>query len=450
MPTALIVLAAGQGTRMNSEVPKVLHKLGGFPMFAHALRAADTLEAEKTILVVGRDARAVAKSAQDLNDEIVVVEQDKQLGTGHAVAQAKSALADFEGEVVVLYGDTPFVRSETLAKMAKAREHFDLVVLGFEADDPQKYGRLVMQGDDLLKIVEFKDATAEEKSITFCNSGIIFTSAPIIFDLIDAVGTDNASGEYYLTDIVEVANRQGLTATAVACAPEETLGINDRQQLAQAEAAFQVRARADALKNGVTLTAPETVFFALDTHLGRDVVVEPNVVFGPGVTVETGATIRSFSHLEGCHIGAGATVGPFARLRPGAELANNSRVGNFVEIKNSEIGEGAKIGHLTYVGDADIGAGTNIGAGTVTCNYDGVNKHRTQIGKNAFIGSATMLVAPVKIGDDAFTATGSVITSDVPDGALAIARAPQQTKPGLARKLFEKLKTNKVNREKDT
>ncbi len=447
MPTALIVLAAGQGTRMNSERPKVLHELGGVPLFAHALAAAQTLEAEKTVLVVGHGGGDVATAARSLDPEVVVVEQSEQLGTGHAVAQARADLADFDGDVVVLYGDTPFVRGQTLAQMAQARSDFDVVVLGFEAADPGRYGRLVMDGQDLDRIVEFKDASADERAIALCNSGIMMAPAALMFDLLDAVGNDNASGEYYLTDIVAIARARGLRATAVRCDEAETLGINTRGELATAEALFQTHARAAALDNGVTLVAPDTVFLALDTHLGRDVVVEPNVVFGPGVTVETGAVIRAFSHLEGCHVGAGAIVGPYARLRPGAELANGARVGNFVEIKNSQIGEGTKVNHLSYIGDAEIGDATNVGAGTVTCNYDGVMKHRTVIGKRAFIGSDTMLVAPVNVGDEAMTATGSVITQDVPDGALALGRSRQVNKPGLARKLFEKLKSAKKKRD---
>ncbi len=449
MPIALIVLAAGQGTRMNSDLPKVLHKLGGVPLFAHALQAAEALQVEKTVLVVGHGGDRVRAAALDLNPEIVVVEQEKQLGTGDAVAQTRDALAGFEGDIAVLFGDTPFVSAETLVKMTQARREFDLVVLGFEARDPQGYGRLVMQGNRLTKIVEQKDANTAENSITLCNSGIKIASSQAMFDLISQIGNDNASGEYYLTDIVEIANRNGLSCTVVKCDEAETLGINTRSQLADAEVKFQATARLNAMENGVTLSAPETVFFALDTHLGRDVIVEPNVVFGPQVTVETGATIRAFSHLEGCHVSTGAIVGPYARLRPGAEIANNARVGNFVEIKNSEIGEGAKIGHLSYIGDTTVGSGSNIGAGTVTCNYDGIAKHRTVIGQNAFIGSDTMLVAPVTIGNRAFCATGSVITQNVPDGALAIARSRQTNKPGLADKMFEKLNSAKKKPEKD-
>ncbi len=448
MPTALIILAAGQGTRMNSDLPKVLHTLGGVPLFAHALAAGAALEPERTILITGHAGEQVAKAARTIDPEIEIVEQSQQLGTGHAVLQARDALADFDGDVVVLYGDTPFIRPETLAAMATARAKFDVVVLGFEAADPARYGRLVMQGDRLEKIVEYNDATTEERSITFCNSGIKMASAENLFKLLDKVENDNAAAEYYLTDIVGLANASDLTATAVACDEGETLGINTRAELSAAEAAFQVRARLEAVENGTTLIAPDTVFFSQNTHLGRDVVVEPNVVFGPGVTVETGARIRAFSHLEGAHVGAGAIIGPYARLRPGAEISNDAHIGNFVEIKNAEIGEGAKVNHLTYIGDASVGEATNIGAGTITCNYDGVMKHRTEIGARAFIGSDTMFVAPVKVGDGAMTATGTVVTRDIPDNALAIARSEMQIKPGIARKLFEKLKAVKASPKK--
>ncbi|MEE9388960.1 MAG: bifunctional UDP-N-acetylglucosamine diphosphorylase/glucosamine-1-phosphate N-acetyltransferase GlmU [Paracoccaceae bacterium] len=441
MPTALIVLAAGQGTRMNSDLPKVLHSLAGYPLFAHALQAAHALDAEKTVIVVGHGGDAVKAAALEIDPDVIVVEQTEQLGTAHAAAQAKDALAGFDGDVFILFGDTPFLRAQTLEKMATARTDFDIAVLGFQAADPGRYGRLIMQGDRLEKIVEFKDANAQEKAVTLCNGGIMTGTAAAMFDLIAQIDNANASDEYYLTDLVGLANGKGLKCTAVQCEEAETMGINTRAQLADAEVQFQTNARAAALENGVTMTAADTVFFALDTHLGRDVIIEPNVVFGPGVTVETGATIRAFSHLEGCHVSKGAIVGPYARLRPGAEIGNDARVGNFVEIKNTELGEGAKVGHLTYLGDAHIGNKTNIGAGTVTCNYDGVMKHKTVIGKNAFIGSNTMLIAPVTVGDDALTASGSVITNDVPEGALALGRAKQVNKPGLARKLFEKLKS---------
>lgn len=444
MSTALVILAAGKGTRMNSDLPKVLHKVAGFPLLAHAMASGAAFEPERTVIVTGHGAALVEAAAQEVDEAATCVAQPEQLGTGHAVLQARAALEGFEGDVIVLYGDTPFIRSETLQAMADARQHHDVVVLGFTAADPGRYGRLVMDGDDLHKIVEFKDASIRERAIDFCNSGVVAASAATLFGLLDKVGNDNASGEYYLTDIVALAREAGLSATAVACDEAETMGVNSRADLAKAEAAFQARARAEALASGVTLAAPETVYFAMDTHIGPDTEVEPNVVFGPGVTIENGAQIRAFSHLEGCHVSRGAVVGPYARLRPGAELAEDVRVGNFVEIKNAQIDEGAKVNHLTYIGDAHVGEKTNIGAGTITCNYDGVFKHRTEIGKRVFIGSNTMLVAPVTVGDEAMTASGAVVTKDVPEGALAIARADQVNKPGLARKLFEILKSKKA------
>jgi bifunctional UDP-N-acetylglucosamine pyrophosphorylase/glucosamine-1-phosphate N-acetyltransferase len=448
MATALILLAAGQGTRMNSDLPKVLHPIGNAPMFAHALASGAALDPERTVLVVGHGADQVAAEAAKIDDNILIARQNEQLGTAHAVLQAKEALSGFEGDVIVLYGDTPFISEATILRMVEARKTADVVVLGFEAADPARYGRLVTEGDTLRRIVEYKDASEAERAITFCNSGLIAAEASVLFDLLEQVGYDNAAGEYYLPDIIEIAWKTGRTATAVACDEAETLGVNTRAELARAEAIFQATKRAEALENGVTLMAPETVFFSLDTYIGRDTVVEPNVIFGPGVTVESGTRIRAFSHFEGCHVSMGATVGPFARLRPGAELANNAHIGNFVEIKNAQIGEGTKVNHLTYIGDAEIGDGTNVGAGTITCNYDGVFKYRTTIGRNAFIGSNTMLVAPVTVGDEAMTASGSVITSDIEAGALAIARAKQVNKPMLAVRMFEKLKSLKAKKQK--
>ena len=322
------------------------------------------------------------------------------------------------------------------------------MVLGFEAADPGRYGRLITDGNALTRIVEFKDSTDEERAVTLCNSGVIMARADALFDLIDAVGNDNAAGEYYLTDIVEIGRAMGMTATVVTCDEAETLGINSRSELVAAEATFQARARTEALDDGVTLLAPDTVYFAYDTVLGRDAVVEQNVIFGPDVTVESGARIRAFSHLEGCHVSRGAIVGPYARLRPGAELQENVHVGNFVEIKNAVLAEGAKANHLTYIGDADIGERTNIGAGTITCNYDGVFKHRTTIGADAFIGSNTMLIAPVTVGHEAMTASGTVVSKNVPDGALAVGRARQENKAGFAVRMFKKLKNLKEKLEK--
>ena len=447
MGTALIILAAGKGTRMKSDRAKVLHAIAGAPMLIHAMRSGQSLDPDACVVVVGHDGEAVAKAAHAYDDTTRIAEQTEQLGTAHAVAQAADHLKDHTGDAIVLYGDTPFIREETLLRMAEARKNFDVVVLGFHAEDPGRYGRLVMDGERLERITEFKDADETTRAITFCNSGVVAADSQTLFALIEAVGNDNAAGEYYLTDIIEIARKKSLSATAVACDEAETLGINSRAELAQAEAAFQARARATALEDGITLPAPESVHFAFDTVVGRDTVIEQNVVFGPGVTIESGAHIRAFSHLEGCHVSRGATVGPYARLRPGTELAEHTRIGNFVEVKNAIIDEGAKVNHLSYIGDAHLGEATNIGAGTITCNYDGVMKHRTEVGKNAFIGSNTMLIAPVTVGDDAMTASGSVINKDVPEGALAVARAPQENKPGFARKLFELLKKKKKKRD---
>ena len=444
MANAVIILGAGLGTRMNSDLPKVLHPIAGAPMLVHAMQAAMVLDPLRCVVVAGYEAAQVQKAALAHDPDVTVVVQAEQLGTGHAVAQAQAALADFVGDALVLYGDTPFIRPDTLEAMIEARQTHDIVVLGFEAEEPARYGRLILKDGQLDRIVEYKDATDDERAVTLCNSGVIAADAATLFDLVAAIGNDNAAGEYYLTDIIAIARARGWTATVVECAEAETLGINSRFELAQAEALFQNAARMTALDDGVTLIAPETVYFAYDTVIGRDAVIEPNVVFGPGVTVESGATIRAFSHLEGCHVSRGAIVGPYARLRPGAELAENTRVGNFVEVKNAVIAEGAKVNHLSYIGDADIGPRSNIGAGTITCNYDGVSKHHTTIGADVFIGSNTMLVAPVSVGDAAMTASGSVITRDVPAGDLAVARARQDNKAGFALRLFDKLRAQKA------
>ncbi|KJZ20423.1 bifunctional UDP-N-acetylglucosamine diphosphorylase/glucosamine-1-phosphate N-acetyltransferase GlmU [Loktanella sp. S4079] len=448
MTTALIILGAGMGTRMNSDLPKVLHEIAGAPMLVHAMKAGAALTPEHTIVVAGHGAQAVEKAAKSYDPDAVVVRQDEQLGTGHAVAQARDALKGFDGDAIVLYGDTPFISAETLAAMSAARLTHDIVVLGFEAADPGRYGRLIVKDGQLDKIVEFKDASEIERAVTLCNSGVIAAKASDLFALIDEVGNDNAAGEYYLTDIVGIARARGMSATVVSCDEAETLGVNSRAELARAEALFQANARQAAQDDGVTMTAPETVFFGHDTVIGRDTVIEPNVVFAPGVTVESGATIRAFSHLEGCHVARGAIVGPYARLRPCAELEENVKIGNFVEVKNARISEGAKVNHLSYIGDAQIGARANIGAGTITCNYDGFFKHKTTIGPDAFIGSNTMLVAPVSVGAEAMTGSGSVITRDVPAGDLALARARQENKAGLAVRLFDKLRALKAKGSK--
>ena len=448
MPVAFLILAAGQGTRMNSDLPKVLHKVAGAPLLVHAMRAGAGLEPERIVVVAGHGAEQVTKAARDWDEAAEVVLQAEQKGTGHAVAMALPALKGFEGKVIVLYGDTPFIRPETLEAMLD--NPADVVILGFTSRPDMRYGRLVVrEGDHLDRIVEFKDASAEERAITLMNSGVLCADAGLVAELVAGLTNDNAAGEYYLTDVVGAAVARGLSARVVTCPEAETLGVNSHADLAAAEAAFQAAARAEAMENGVTMTAPETVFFGFDTVVGRDSIIGPNVIFGPGVTVESEAEIKGFCHLEGCHISRGASVGPFARLRPGAELAEDVHVGNFVEIKNAILDEGVKVGHLTYLGDAHVGEHTNIGAGTVTCNYDGVNKHRTEIGARAFIGSDTMLVAPVRVGDGAMTASGSVITEDVPAEALAVGRARQVVKPGLAKRLFEKFKAQKEKRRKE-
>lgn len=449
MPISVIILAAGRGTRMKSGRAKVLHEVAHAPLLQHAMAAGRSLDPERIVVVAGHEAEAVRFAAMEHDPGAAVVLQEAQLGTAHAVAQARSSLGEKAGDVIVLYGDTPFIRPETLGAMAQARARHAVVLLGFEPRDPGRYGRLIMDGDELVRIVEFKDASEDERRVGLCNSGVIVADRAILFDLIAAVRNENASGEYYLTDIVDIARKRGLSAGVVTCDEDETLGVNSRADLARAEAVYQQRARAAALENGITLVAPDTVFFAHDTLIGRDTVIEPHVVFGPCVTVEPRAEIRAFSHLEGCRVGSGAVVGPYARLRPGADLARDVRVGNFVEIKRAKLEQGAKVNHLTYVGDAAVGAKANIGAGSVTCNFDGVSKHRTEIGARAFIGSDTMLVAPVKIGADAMTASGSVITDDVPDGALALGRARQENKPSRAVKIMERLKAVRARAQRN-
>jgi len=441
MPVSLIILAAGQGKRMKSDLPKVLHPLGGVPMLVHAMDCAAAVRPERVVVVAGHRAEAVETAACAHDPGAIVVRQQERLGTAHAVLQARGALADLAGDVVVLMGDTIFFRRGIVEELLSMRRSHDVVFLGFDTPNPGCYGRLVMKDGELERIVEFAEATEAERQIALCNAGVVVADRETLFSLLDEVRNGNSASEYYLPDILDIARGRGFSVGALICSDSEIQGVNTREELAEAERKLQAGLRAGALRNGVTMTAPETVILAHDTVIGRDSVIEPHVVFGPGVTVESGVAIRAFSHLEGCHIARGSVVGPHARLRPGAELAENARVGNFVEIKNARVDEGARIGHLSYIGDASVGAAANIGAGTVTCNYDGVTKHRTEIGARAFIGSDTMLVAPVTIGDEAMTASGSVITRDVPAGALGIGRARQETRPGLARKLFAKLRT---------
>lgn len=447
MHTALIILAAGKGSRMKSDLPKVLHKVADLTLIGHAMRSGAALCPARTVVVTGHGADQVEAEVARLDSDATCVRQNAQNGTAHAVDQARDALADFDGTVVVLYGDTPFISGETLTAMIDLHKSgADVVVLGFEAEDPTNYGRLVTDGQRLERIVEHKDASPQERQITLCNSGVISADCRTLFDLISQVGNDNASEEYYLTDVIGLASGKGLSAQVKTCTQQETMGVNDRAQLADAEAIFQRQARQNAMISGVTLAEPASVYFSHDTALAPDAWIGPNVVFGPGVQVDAGAQIKAFCHLEGCHVGPDALIGPFARLRPGADLATGARVGNFVEIKNADIAAGAKVNHLSYVGDASVGEAANIGAGTVTCNYDGVMKHRTQIGARAFVGSGTLLVAPVTMGEGSMSATGTVVTQDVPDGALAIGRAKQDNKPGFARKLMKILRAKKAKR----
>lgn len=444
-PTAVCLLAAGKGTRMRSDLPKVLHKIAGLPMLGHALNSAQGCEPSRAVIVTGHQSDRVADAAKALSPGAVCVKQEPQLGTGHAVLQAKEALADFEGDVFILFADTPLIRSETLVAMAEARSKgAAVVVLGFEAAIPGGYGRLIEGSDGLDRIVEAKDATEAELAVTLCNSGVMCVDSKTLFSLLDRVTNHNANGEYYLTDIVGLAREDNLPCAVVRCDEEETLGVNSRVDLAAGEAAFQARARTAAMVDGVTLTDPSSVSFSYDTKLGQDVIVEPNVVFGPGVTVESGATIRAFSHLEGCTVAADAIIGPYARLRPGAEIGMGARIGNFVEVKNATFGAGAKANHLSYVGDASVGEKANIGAGTITCNYDGFLKYKTEIGDEAFIGSNTALVAPVSVGARATVGAGSVIVENVGDDDLAIARGKQATKVGLAARLRTALSEEKA------
>ena len=447
MNIALIILAAGKGTRMQSELPKVLHKVAGAPMLIHAMRAGRALEPKRTIIVAGHGFEAVSAAASAEDPEVEIVRQEAQLGTGHAVDQARAALDDFDGTVIVLYGDCPLIQPRTLEELTATLSTAAVSVLGFEAENPARYGRLITDGDRLKRIVEFKDATPAERAVRLCNSGVMAASAQLLFDLLSEIDANNASGDLYLTDVIGKAVGRGLSCTAIRCAERETLGVNSRVELMQAEKEFQTLRRAEALEDGISMPAPETVHFSYDTVIGRDAIIEQNVVFGPGVTVESGAQIRAFSHLEGAHVARGCVVGPYARLRPGAELAEDVKIGNFVEIKASTLDEGAKVNHLSYIGDAHIGARANIGAGTITCNYDGVMKHHTSIGEAAFIGSNTMLVAPITVGQDAMTASGSVITRDVPAGDLAIARSKQDNKAGFSVKLMNKLRALKAAKQ---
>ncbi len=421
---AVIVLAAGMGTRMKSALPKVMHPLAGRPMIAHLMGTVNELGPDRVVVVLGPDMEDVARAVAPAQ---TVVQSDR-LGTGHAVMRAREALGDFAGDVLVLYGDTPLLTSATLERLvAERRGPADpaVVVLGFKPEAPNHYGRLVVGGEGLKAIVEWKDATPEQRNIPLCNSGVMAIDGRRLWRLGGRLTNENAKGEYYLTDLVALARADGASCGFVLGESDELAGVNSRAELAMAEAAVQRRLRGRAMEGGVTLIAPDTVWLAWDTVLGRDVVVWPHVVFGPGVTIGDGVTIKGFCHLEGCEVAEGAEIGPFARLRPGAKIGASAHIGNFVEIKKATIETRAKVNHLSYVGDARVGEGANIGAGTITCNYDGFQKLFTDIGAGAFIGSNTALVAPVTVGDGAVVGAGSVLTRDVAADALAVARGTQ-------------------------
>ena len=439
---AAVVLAAGLGTRMKSDRPKVMHEIANRPLVGHVRAALSAIPLAREVVVIGPDQQAIADAVTPVQTAV----QHDRLGTADAVKAARERLAGFDaGTILVLFGDTPFIRTETLTSMIRAREAgAGVVVLGFRADDPTGYGRLVTDGAGALSaIVEHKDASEAERAINLCNSGVMAIDASILFPLVDRIGNDNAKGEYYLTDIVALARGEGLDVQVIEASEEELLGINSRVELADAEKLWQQTRRRTVMEDGATLLDPETVWFSADTVVGRDVTIAQNVVFGPGVTVEDGAEIRSFCHLEGCRVASGAQVGPYARLRPGADIGAKARVGNFVEVKNATLEGGAKANHLAYIGDAHVGADANIGAGTITCNYDGFLKSRTIIGAGAFIGSNSALVAPVEVGEGAIVGAGSTVTKNVEPDAIAVARGRQTTLPGAARKFRDKRRREK-------
>ena len=434
---------------MKSDLHKVLHPIAGRPMIEHLLASLDALKPAQTVVVAGHGREQLEKR---LGGRAQIVVQEPQLGTGHAVQQAEGALTGFSGDVLVLYGDVPFVATATMRAMLDRLNAPDApaaVVLGFEPADALQYGRVVAQDGRIARMVEFKDANDAERACSLCNSGLLAARADALFALLARVGNDNAQGEYYLPDVVNIAVADGQVCAVVTTPdPDEVAGINSRGELAEAEARWQQVRRAQAMADGVTLVAPETVFFSFDTVLGRDVTIEPNVVFGPGVSVASHVVIHAFSHLEGARLASGTSIGPYARLRPGAVLEEGAKIGNFVEMKNAVLGPGAKANHLTYLGDASVGAGANIGAGTITCNYDGYFKHKTVIGERAFIGSNSALIAPVRIGADAIVAAGSAVSRDVADGELRMVRAEQLVKPGWADSFHDAMKKKKAEKAK--
>ena len=444
-PLAAVILAAGKGTRMKSDLHKVLHPVAGRPLLGHVLASVEALGPAHKVVVVGSGREQVEPFVAAAGGVVVV--QEPQHGTAHAVRQAEGALSGFDGDVLILYGDVPFVSSETMRRMVERLAAPDMpaaVVVGFRPPDAKHYGRILAEPDGaILKMVEYKDASETERAIDLCNSGLMAVRSADLWPLLARVGNDNAAGEYYLPDIVMIAAADGRRSAVIEVDPAEVEGVNSRAELAAAEAAWQQRRRLAMMDAGVSLVAPETVWLAYDTKIGRDVTIEPNVFFGPGVTIGERVMVKGFSHIEGATIASGAQVGPYARLRPGAEIGEDARIGNFVEVKKTKLGKGAKANHLTYLGDAEIGAGANVGAGTITCNYDGFFKYRTVIGEGAFIGSNSALVAPVTIGAGAIVGAGSVITRDVAGDAIAIARGEQVEKPERAKRFREVMSAKK-------
>ena len=444
---AAIILAAGKGTRMKSDLHKVLHPIAGRPMLMHLMASVDALSPARKVVVVGSGKEQLEAAFGKNGDCPYFSLQEPQLGTGHAVQMAEAALAGFDGDVIILPGDVPFVSATTMRAMIDRLHEPDapaVVVLGFEPDDTLKYGRIIAENGIVSKMVEHKDATDAERQVRLCNGGQMAARAKDLFPLLARVDPEsNAAKEYYLVDIVNIANSDGRTCAVIDADPFETAGINSRAELAMIEGEWQRRRRVRAMDDGATLIAPETVWFAYDTVLGRDVLIEPNVFFGPGVTVADHAKIRANCHIEGAVIAEGCEVGPFARLRPGTVLEEKAKIGNFVEVKKARFGKGAKANHLSYIGDADVGAKANIGAGTITCNYDGYFKYQTVIGEGAFIGSNSALIAPVKIGRDAIVAAGSAVSRDVADGELRMVRAEQLVKPGWADRFHDAMRKKK-------
>ena len=444
---AIIILAAGKGTRMKSDLHKVLHPIAGRPMLMHLMDAVDALNPAKKVVVVGSGKEQLEAA---LGSSVEFAVQEPQHGTGHAVQQAEAALAGFDGDVLILYGDVPFVPTATMQMMIDRLNEDDapaVVVLGFEPEDTQSYGRIVTQSDRIEWMVEHKDASQEQRKTRLCNSGLMAVKSEDLFDLLARVENNNAAGEYYLVDIVNIATTDQRNCFVVKTDAYDVTGINSRAELAAMEAEWQKRRRVQAMEEGATLIAPETVWFAYDTKLGRDVLIEPNVFFGPGVSVADNVKIRGYCHIEGATIASGCEVGPYARLRPGAVLEEKAKIGNFVEVKKARFGKGAKANHLSYIGDAEVGAGANIGAGTITCNYDGYFKYQTVIGEGAFIGSNSALIAPVKIGRDAIVAAGSAVTRDVADGELRLVRAEQSVKPGWADRFHDAMRKKKAEKK---